>query len=86
MLARMNGGGEKNIDPGFKAMTQQVAPNVLSWAPTPGEMDGLMQSGDVIVAPYGSGRAVALAEHGFSAQVLLPQRRVELRCRSRPAR
>jgi putative spermidine/putrescine transport system substrate-binding protein len=41
MLARLNGGGEKNIDPGFAAMTNQVAPDVLSWAPTPGEMDGL---------------------------------------------
>src|SRR5689334_20455378 len=38
MLARLNGGGEKNIDPGFNAMTKQVAPDVLSRAPTPGEM------------------------------------------------
>lgn len=73
MLARMNGGGEKNIDPGFKAMTQQVAPNVLSWAPTPGEMDGLMQSGDVIVAPYGSGRAVALQNTGFPLKFFYPK-------------
>jgi putative spermidine/putrescine transport system substrate-binding protein len=42
MMARMNGGGEKNIDPGFTAITKEVAPDVLSWAPTPGEMDGLM--------------------------------------------
>ncbi|WP_114814510.1 ABC transporter substrate-binding protein [Paraburkholderia kururiensis] len=73
MLARMNGGGEKNIDPGFTAMTKQVAPNVLSWAPTPGEMDGLMQSGDVIVAPYGSGRAVALQNTGFPLKFIYPK-------------
>jgi putative spermidine/putrescine transport system substrate-binding protein len=73
MLARMNGGGEKNIDPGFSAITKQVAPNVLSWAPTPGEMDGLMQSGDVILAPYGSGRAVALQNTGFPLKFFYPK-------------
>lgn len=73
MLARLNGGGEKNIDPGFTAMTKQVAPNVLSWAPTPGEMDGLMQGGDVIAAPYGSGRAVALQNTGFPLKFIYPK-------------
>ncbi|CAD6512868.1 ABC transporter substrate-binding protein [Paraburkholderia sabiae] len=73
MLARMNGGGEKNIDPGFNAMTKQVAPDVLSWAPTPGEMDGLMQAGDVILAPYGSGRAVALQNTGFPLKFVYPK-------------
>lgn len=73
MLARLNGGGEKNIDPGFAAMTKQVAPNVLSWAPTPGEMDGLMQGGDVIAAPYGSGRAVALQNTGFPLKFIYPK-------------
>ncbi|MEX3812404.1 ABC transporter substrate-binding protein [Paraburkholderia sp. BR13439] len=73
MLARLNGGGEKNIDPGFNTMTKQVAPDVLSWAPTPGEMDGLMQAGDVIIAPYGSGRAVALQNTGFPLKFVYPK-------------
>jgi putative spermidine/putrescine transport system substrate-binding protein len=73
MLARLNGGGEKNIDPGFTAMTKEVAPDVLSWAPTPGEMDGQMQAGDVILAPYGSGRAVALQNTGFPLKFVYPK-------------
>ncbi|KMZ12322.1 ABC transporter substrate-binding protein [Candidatus Burkholderia humilis] len=73
MLARLSSGGEKNIDPGFTAMTKQVAPNVLSWAPTPGEMDGQMQSGDVILTPYGSGRAVALQNTGFPLKCIYPK-------------
>jgi putative spermidine/putrescine transport system substrate-binding protein len=73
MFARMNGGGEKNIDPGFAAIKQRVSGNVLSWAPTPGEMDGLMQSGDVIIAPYGSGRAVALQNTGFPLKFIYPK-------------
>ena len=73
MFARMNGGGEKNIDPGFAAIKQRVSTNVLSWAPTPGEMDGLMQSGDIIIAPYGSGRAVALQNTGFPLKFIYPR-------------
>ena len=73
MMARINGGGEKNIDPGFKAITSKVAPNVLSWPATPGEMDSLMQSGDVIIAPYGSGRAVALQRTGFPLKFFYPK-------------
>ncbi|MDN7746482.1 ABC transporter substrate-binding protein [Burkholderia multivorans] len=73
MLARLNGGGEKRIDPGFDAMAKHVAPNVLSWAPTPGEMDGLMQAGDVIAAPYGSGRAVSLQNTGFPLKFVYPK-------------
>ena len=44
-----------------------------TWAPTPGEMDGRMQSGDVILAPYGSGRAVALQNTGFPLKFVYPK-------------
>ncbi len=36
MYARMNGGGEKNIEPGFKVMKEQINPNVLAYEPSPG--------------------------------------------------
>jgi putative spermidine/putrescine transport system substrate-binding protein len=73
MLARINGGSETNIDPGFIAMQKQVAPNVLSWATTTGSLDSLMQSGDVVLAPYGSGRAVALQDTGFPLKFVYPK-------------
>ena len=44
MFARMNGGGEKNIDPGFKVMKEQINPNVLAYEPSPGKMTELFQS------------------------------------------
>src|SRR5256885_3137584 len=37
-FARLNGGNEKNIDPGFKVMKEQINPNVLAYEPSPGKM------------------------------------------------
>lgn len=73
MLARLHGGSERNIDPGFTTMIKAVAPNVLSWTSTSGELDSLMQSGDVILAPYGSGRAIALQKSGFPLKFAYPK-------------
>jgi putative spermidine/putrescine transport system substrate-binding protein len=73
MMARLRHGSEKNIDPGFKAMTDEIGPNVLAWPPTPGEMDSMMQSGDIVMAVYGSGRAVALQNTGFPLKFVYPK-------------
>ncbi|WP_238535785.1 ABC transporter substrate-binding protein [Paraburkholderia phytofirmans] len=73
MLARANGGSENDINKGFAVMVKSVSPNVLSWASTSGELDSLMQSGDVILAPYGSGRAMALRKTGFPLKLVYPK-------------
>ena len=72
-MARLNGGSEKNIDPGFKVFEEDIAPNVLAWVSAPGEMDGMMQNGDVVMAVYGSGRAVALQNTGFPLKFIYPK-------------
>lgn len=73
MLARLSGGSESDVGPGFTTMIKSVAPNVLSWTSTSGELDSLMQSGDVILAPYGSGRAIALQKTGFPLKFVYPK-------------
>src|SRR6476659_869380 len=45
MFARMNGGGEKSIEPGFKVMKDDVNANVLAYETSPGKMTELFQSG-----------------------------------------
>ncbi|MBM3601538.1 MAG: extracellular solute-binding protein [Alphaproteobacteria bacterium] len=72
MLARVDGGGENNIDPGFKAM-QRVGPNVLTFPPSPAKMSEVMQSGDVLISVWGSGRTVALANTGFPVEFAYPK-------------
>lgn len=73
MLARLNGGGEKNIDPGFKVMKEQVAPNVLAFEPQPGKMTELFQSGQAVIAVWGSGRVKAFQDTGFPAEFVYPK-------------
>jgi len=72
MLARVNGGGETKIDPGFKAM-ETVGPNVLTFPPSPAKMSEALQSGDVTISVWGSGRAVALANTGFPVEFVYPK-------------
>lgn len=73
MMARLDGGGEKNIDPGFKAFKDKVNPNVLAYEPSPGKMTELFQSGQATIAVWGSGRAKALADTGFPAAFVYPK-------------
>ncbi|MSO77784.1 MAG: ABC transporter substrate-binding protein [Alphaproteobacteria bacterium] len=72
MLARINGGSETSIEPGFKAM-QTVGPNVLTFPPSPAKMSEAMQAGDVTISIWGSGRTVALANTGFPVEFVYPK-------------
>lgn len=73
MYARMNGGGEKAIDPGFKVMKEQVNPNVLAYEPSPGKMTELFQSGQAAIAVWGSGRVQSFAITGFPVDFVYPK-------------
>ncbi|MBO0904143.1 ABC transporter substrate-binding protein [Jiella sonneratiae] len=73
MMARLNGGGEKDIDPGFKAMADDVAPNVLVFEPSSGKMSELFQSKEIALSIWGSGRTKSLADTGFPAKFAYPK-------------
>jgi putative spermidine/putrescine transport system substrate-binding protein len=73
MMAKLRGGGEKKIDPGFQAIKEEVGPNVLVYEPSPGKMTELFQSGQAVIAVWGSGRAKALADTGFPAEFIYPK-------------
>ena len=73
MMARLNGGGEKNIDPGFKVMKDEIAPNVLAFEPQPGKMTELFQSGQAVFGVWGSGRVKAFQDTGFPVEFVYPK-------------
>ena len=73
MFARMNGGGEKSIEPGFKVMKEQVNPNVLAYEPSPGKMTELFQSGQAVLAVWGTGRVFSFAVTGFPVDFVYPK-------------
>ncbi|MCL4764936.1 MAG: ABC transporter substrate-binding protein [Hyphomicrobiaceae bacterium] len=73
MHARLNGGGEKSIEPGFKIMKEAVNPNVLVYEPSPGKMTELFQSGQATIAVWGSARVQAFANTGFPVDFVYPK-------------
>jgi len=73
MFARMNGGGERNIEPGFKVMKEAVNANVLVYEPSPGKMTELFQSGQAVLAVWGSGRVQSFANTGFPVDFVYPK-------------
>ncbi|WP_108262536.1 ABC transporter substrate-binding protein [Mangrovicoccus ximenensis] len=73
MAARLAGGGETDIDPGFGAMADEIAPNVLVFEPSSGKMSELFQSQEIALSIWGSGRTKSLADTGFPAAFAYPE-------------
>lgn len=73
MFAKMNGGGESNIEPGFEVMKKDVNPNVLVYEPSPGKMTELFQSGQANLAVWGTARVQAFANTGFPVEFVYPK-------------
>ena len=73
MFARLNGGGEKGIEPGFQVMKETVNANVLVYEPSPGKMTELFQSGQAVLAVWGSGRVQSFANTGFPVDFVYPK-------------
>jgi putative spermidine/putrescine transport system substrate-binding protein len=57
MLARANGGGEQDIEPGFTALRERVGANVASYETSLDRMAELFVAGTAPVLVWGSGRA-----------------------------
>ena len=73
MLAKMNGGSEANVDAGFKIFKNDINPNVLAYEPSPGKMTELFQSGQAVIAVWGSGRVQSFANTGFPVDFVYPK-------------
>lgn len=72
MLARLGGGGETNIDPGFAA-TKRMMRNVHTVFTWTSELSNLLQLGEVWVAVTSSNIAPALQEQGIPMRFALPR-------------
>ncbi|CCE06119.1 ABC transporter substrate-binding protein (fragment) [Bradyrhizobium sp. STM 3843] len=73
MLAKMNGGSESNVEAGFKIFKTDINPNVLAYEPSPGKMTELFQSGQAVIAVWGSGRVQSFANTGFPVDFVYPK-------------
>lgn len=73
MAAKVNGGSETNVDPGFSALSERVSPSVQAWVQTAGNLSSAFQSGEIALAVWGNGRAMALADTGFPINFVYPK-------------
>ncbi len=73
MAAKQKGGGETNIEPGFKAFKDEIGPNVLAYEASPAKVTELFQSGQAVIAVYGNGRTKSLADTGFPVDFVYPK-------------
>lgn len=73
MTARLRGGGEDNIDPGFDAFVTEIGPNVLNFEASSGKLSELFQNREVALASWGSGRLKSLSDTGFPGGFVYPK-------------
>lgn len=73
MFARINGGSETNVDPGFEAIRKGLAPNVLSWSSSPAKLAEMFQNNDVDIAVWGTSRTIAMKNTGFPIDFVYPK-------------
>lgn len=71
-LAEINGGSIDNLEPGFQALTK-IAPGVVEWTDTFGQIGVQFQSEAAGLGTYGYARAKALRDKGIPTQVILPE-------------
>jgi len=72
MAARMNGGGEANIDPGFKKI-EQLKPSISGFYKNSGVAAQMFQQGSAWIAPWHHGRAKYMAERGVPLAYVVPK-------------
>lgn len=73
MMAKLNDGGENNIEPGFDVMSDEVGPNVLAWEPSPGKMAQMLQTGEAALAVWGNGRVQTVIDQGAPVEFVYPK-------------
>jgi len=72
MVARANGGGESDIEPGMKAFAEVIRPNILTFAPSAPKLEELLQSKEISVTVLADSRAVSLADSGLPVKFVVP--------------
>lgn len=77
MAAKANGGSERDIDPGFKFMSEKVAPNVLAWEGNQANLAQMFQTGEAALIVWGNTRVIAVADQGAPVEFVIPKEGAE---------
>lgn len=73
MVARANGGGEANIDPGFTFFEEKIAPNLITVAQSSSKLSEMLQTGEASIGVVISSRASELIDGGAPIKAIVPK-------------
>src|SRR5260370_908550 len=71
-VARMHGGSEANVDPGFKAL-EALKPNLAAVAANPGALATLFQQGQIDISPGNFNAIQILKARGVAVEFVAPK-------------
>lgn len=73
MVAKANGGSEADIEPGFKAYSEKIRPNILTFAPSAPKLEELLQGREIAITVIADGRATGLQKSGLPVKFVMPK-------------
>ena len=72
MAAKLNGGSESNIDPGFDKI-KALKPSILGFYKNSGVAGQMYQQGTAWIGPWYHGRAKYMADRGVPLEYVIPK-------------
>jgi len=73
MFNRIQGGNDKNVEPGFKAWPTTIGPNVLEYIPSSAKLSEMVQTGEAAIFPLTPTAVAALKTKGIPVEYAPPK-------------
>ncbi|SFQ18373.1 ABC transporter substrate-binding protein [Variovorax sp. 770b2] len=73
MFNRIQGGNDKNVEPGFKAWPNTIGPNVLEYIPSSAKLSEMVQTGEAAIFPLTPTAVAALKTKGIPVEYAPPK-------------
>ncbi|MEO5732564.1 MAG: ABC transporter substrate-binding protein [Rubrivivax sp.] len=73
MVNRIQGGNDKNVEPGFKAWPTTVGPNVLEYIPSSAKLSEMLQTGEAALFPLTPTMVATFKARGLPVEYVQPK-------------
>ena len=73
MINRIQGGNDKNVEPGFKVWPTSVGPNVLEYIPSSAKLSEMVQTGDAAIFPLTPTMVATFKARGLPIEYVQPK-------------
>lgn len=73
MFNRIQGGNDKNVEPGFKAWASTIGPNVLEYIPSSAKLSEMVQTNEAALFPLTPTAVAALKIKGIAVEYVQPK-------------